>query len=57
MMMNQIEDVFGKNALDPFQQQPKWMDKPVGDPSGLVYLRSLDFLLVEQVISLSESIE
>ncbi len=29
------------------------MDKPVGDPSGLAYLKSLDFLLANQVVSLT----
>jgi hypothetical protein len=32
------------------------MDKPVGDASGLAYLKLLNSLLAKQVVSLTESI-
>jgi len=47
----QTNQVFGNNIMNPQQQQQKWMDKPVGDPSGLAYLKPLDLLLANQVVS------
>jgi hypothetical protein len=49
----QTNQMFGNNIMIPQQQQPKWMDKPVGDPSGLAYLKPLDLLLANQVVSLT----
>jgi len=49
----QTNQMFGNNIMNPQQQQQKWMDKPVGDPSGLAYLKPLDFLLANQAVSLT----
>ena len=55
--MTQANSMLGNNIMNPNQlQQQKWMDKPLDDPSGLSYLRSLDSLLAKQVVSLTESI-
>ncbi|CAF1028674.1 unnamed protein product [Rotaria sordida] len=53
VFMAQTNNFLGNNIMNP-QQQQKWMDKPIGDPSGLVYLRPLDSLLVKQVVSMTE---
>jgi len=47
----QTNQILGNNIMNPQQQQQKWMDKPVGDPSGLAYLKPLDLLLANQVVS------
>lgn len=52
--MAQANEMFGGNIINPQQQQQKWMDKPLGDPSGLAYLRPLESLLAKQVVSLTE---
>lgn len=54
--MGQANQFLGNNIMNPRQQQQKWMDKPAGDPSGLAYLRPLDFLLAKQVVSMTECI-
>jgi hypothetical protein len=51
----QTNQMLGNNIMIPQQQQQRWMDKPVGDPSGLAYLKPLDSLLAKQVVSLTES--
>ena len=51
--MTQMNDMLGNNIMNP-QQQQKWMERPMGDPSGLAYLRPLDSLLAKQVVSLTE---
>jgi hypothetical protein len=54
-IMNQANQMLGNDIMNPqLQQQQKWMDKPIGDPSGLAYLRPLDALLAKQVVSLTE---
>jgi hypothetical protein len=52
----QTNQMLGNNIMIPQQQQQRWMDKPVGDPSGLAYLKPLDSLLAKQVVSLTEGI-
>jgi hypothetical protein len=54
-VMAQANELWGNNVMNPQQQQQKWMDKPMGDPSGLAYLKPLDSLLAKQIVSLSES--
>jgi hypothetical protein len=54
-VMAQANELLGNNVMNPQQQQQKWMDKPMGDPSGLAYLKPLDSLLAKQIVSLSES--
>ncbi|CAF3982742.1 unnamed protein product, partial [Adineta steineri] len=51
--MAQAQQMLGNNIMNP-QQQQKWMEKPLGDPSGLAYLKPLDALLAKQVVSLTE---
>lgn len=55
--MGQANSMLGNNIMNPQQQQQRWMDKPPGDPSGLVYLKPLDSLLAKQMVSLTESIK
>ena len=50
----QANQMFGNDVMNP--RQLKWMDKPVGDASGLAYLKPLNSLLAKQVVSLAESI-
>jgi hypothetical protein len=52
-ILSQAQEMLGNNIMNP-QQQQKWMDKPMGDPSGLAYLRPLESLLAKQVVSLTE---
>lgn len=52
-LMTQMNGMLGNNIMNP-QQQQRWMEKPMGDPSGLACLRSLDSLLAKQVVSLTE---
>ncbi len=54
--MAQVNEMLGNNIMNPQQQQQKWMDKPIGDPSGLAYLKPLNSLLAKQIVSLTESI-
>lgn len=54
MVLNQANQFLGNNIMNPQQQQQRWMEKPVGDPSGLSYLKSLDSLLAKQVVSMTE---
>jgi hypothetical protein len=49
----QTNKMLGNTVMNPQQHHQKWMDKPVGDPSGLAYLKPLDFLLAKQVVSLT----
>ncbi|CAF4086645.1 unnamed protein product [Rotaria sordida] len=53
MHMNQANQFLGNNVMNP-QQQQRWMAKPAGDPSGLAYLKPLESLFVNQVVSMSE---
>jgi hypothetical protein len=55
-LMAQVNEMLGNNIMNPQQQQQKWMDKPIGDPSGLAYLKPLNSLLAKQIVSLTESI-
>ncbi len=57
ILMAQANQFMGNNIMNPQQQQQKWMDKPVGDPSGLSYLKPLEALLAKQVVSLTESMK
>ena len=52
--MAQTNQMLGNNVMNPQQQQQKWMDKPIGDPSGLAYLRPLESLVAKQIVSLTE---
>lgn len=54
MLSAQVNQVLGNDIMNPRAQQT-WMTKPAGDPSGLAYLKPLDFLLAKQVASLTES--
>ncbi|CAF1261351.1 unnamed protein product [Rotaria sordida] len=56
MHINQANQFLGNNVMNPQQQQQRWMTKPTGDPSGLAYLKPLESLFVNQVVSMSEFI-
>lgn len=53
MLSTQVNQMLGNDIIDP-QAQQIWMTKPTGDPSGLAYLKPLDFLLAKQVASLAQ---
>lgn len=55
--MAQANNMLGNNIMNPQLQQQKWMDKPIGDSSGLSYLRPLDSLLAKQVVSFTECLK
>lgn len=45
--------LFQSNVAVP-AQQARWMSKPPGDPNPLSYLKPLDFLMVKEVVSMTE---
>jgi hypothetical protein len=51
----QTNQMLGNIIMKPQEKYRKWMDKPVGDPSGLAYLKPLDSLLAKEVVSLTAS--
>ena len=52
--MAQANEILGNNVMSSQQQQQKWMDKPLGDPSPLAHLKVLDSLFVNQTVSITE---
>ena len=54
MMMSQVNEFMENDIMDPQRLRQKWMEKPIGNSSGLDYLRPLDSLLVKQAVSLTE---
>ena len=55
-LMTYANNALGNNVMNPQQQQQRWMNKPAADSNSLSYLRPLDSLLVQQVVSITECI-